>query len=228
MRRHASAVVALTTLLISCALLAGCTRVVAGKYTAADKSGPHLIKAGDIGDLMLSPSKIDSAVGESGMTVQYTASALVDHSTDVNDSQCTGLLYTAEQTTFPDAPVEAVGVRNLLSDDRMYFASQAIVLLPKLSDAREAFSRITTQWQRCANRVVTDNGSNFPLPWEVGALEQADGLLTLRRSLRIIRINCQRAVRLAANAIIDVSVCAPQIDSPARTIATEISAGVPL
>ncbi|MUM17076.1 sensor domain-containing protein [Mycobacterium sp. CBMA271] len=217
-----------TAAVVATVTLSGCTSVVGGVPEPADDNGPHQVKADDLDGLFLSPSEIDRAVGDSGMSVQYTATALVDHSRDVSDPPCTSLLFTAEQTTFQGDTIDAVKVRNLLSDNNKSFASQSIILLPTPSDARATFTRAARQWRGCGNRIITDGGSNVPLPWQIGALEQKDNLLAMPRSLTIITQVCQRALRVAANALIDVSVCTPNIDRPAVTIANKIGDKIPL
>jgi hypothetical protein len=218
---------------------------VSSSTTTTTPSKPPLAQAALL-SLLLTPPELDSAVGGTGTTVGDKSDTLPDDST-TNYPQ--GYKFPAEclYVQHPgEAPVYA-GSGNTAShrehdttplppnsNDPDPEVTQVVVLFPSAKEANAFFTTSTQRWPACANRQGTvPGGSDTPeLQWQTGAVSTTNGVLsttttaTAKMNGATLSQNCQRALTVRNNVVIDVDACRKDPGDLAVTIANQIAGKV--
>ena len=232
-------------------LVAGCDSSNGGgaasssTTTSTTPSKPPLAQAALL-NLMLTPAEMDSAVGGTGTTVSDKSDTMPDDST-TNFPQ--GYKFPAECLYIQhpgEAPVYA-GSGNTAShrehaatplppgsNDPDPEVTQVVVLFPSANEANAFFTTSAQRWPACANREGTvPSGADSPeIHWTTGAVSNANGVLTTTTTATAtmngatMSQNCQRALTVRNNVVIDVDACRKDPGNLAVTVANQIAGKV--
>lgn len=88
-------------------------------------------------------------------------------------------------------------------------AIQAVIALPTAEATQNIINNRFIQWIGCSGRVIEVNGINGPEPWTVGETTHNRGALTIILHNADDTSECQRAMSIRHNIVIDISFCAP-------------------
>jgi serine/threonine-protein kinase len=103
---------------------------------------------------------------------------------------------------------------------------QAASVFSSPSEARDFFTHQATDWTACAGRALTayfaraDKTQHYTL----GTPALRGDLLTL--TFASAQRQCQRAIGLRAEVIVDVRACGPAVHSEAATVANDVLAKI--
>ncbi len=212
--------------------------------TTTTPSKPPLAQAALL-NLMLTPPEIDAAVGGTGTTFSDKSDTLPDDST-TNYPQ--GYKFPAECLYIQhpgEAPVYAGSGNTAFhrehgttpqpgSSDPDPEVTQAVVLFPSAKEANAFFTTATQRWPACANRQGTvPSGADTPeLQWKTGAVTNASGVVSITTAVTAtmngaaLTQNCQRALTVRNNVVIDVDACRKDPGDLAVSIANQIAGKV--
>lgn len=112
--------------------------------------------------------------------------------------------------------------------------SQLVVLFPSAKEANAFFTTSTQRWPACANRqgTIPGDADNPEIQWTVGAVANTNGVLstpttvTASKNGSTLTQNCQRALTVRNNVVIDVDACRKDPGDLAVTIANQIAGKV--
>ncbi len=231
-------------------LVAGCDSSNGGgtassSTTTTTPSKPPLAQAALL-NLMLTPPEIDAAVGGTGTTVSDKSDTMPDDSTTAYPQ---GYKFPAECLYIQhpgEAPVYAGSGNTAFhrehdttplssgSSDPDPGVTQAVVLFPSAQEANAFFATSTQRWPACANRQgAVPAGADTPeLQWQVGAVSTANGVLSTTSTATAtmngasLTQNCQRALTVRNNVVIDIDACRKDPGDLAVTIANQIAGKV--
>ena len=104
---------------------------------------------------------------------------------------------------------------------------QAASVFPSPADARDFFAHQATDWTACAGRALTAYFSRAGKTqhYTLGTPSVHGDLLTL--TFANAQRQCERAIGVKANVIVDVRACGPAVQTEAATVANDILAKVP-
>jgi serine/threonine protein kinase len=174
--------------------------------------------------LALSVDQINTAMGTTAMRSVGTMTEMSDNSFAVSDPACLPLSAAAQAKAYAGSNYSAVRVQ-VIAIPQQSAVDQAVVLFASPQDAGSFFNAAAQSWQACSNRSFTlTAGGNSQLN-NVGPVSNTDGTLsatvTPANSLGV----CERALTVANNVAIDVTVCAGP-PGAAVSIAHQIAAKV--
>ncbi len=232
--------IAVLVLAGACTLAVGCSTTVNGKATkgpAADKSGPSTatpVAVSALDGLLLDPSQINGALGATSMKVWFSAKAMWNWSSSINDKNCLAIDGPAQDEVYANTGWTAL--RGQRIDDsvddskkRDHYAIQAVVAYPSAHDASAFYDSSVQGWPSCSKRRFSDVTQGQPdVVWTVGAVTNDNGTLSTSQVQEGgDGWTCQRALTVRNNIAIDIVTCSySQSGSPAIDLAAQIAAKV--
>ncbi len=209
-------------------LLAGCQSTVSGTAVRAQGSAPRDVSRLDESDLdhvLLSIGELNDIVGSTRMEVTSELDEMSDHSADVSDPDCLGAIYAVEEPVYAGSGWTAFRdqVVREPDDDNDHWVEQAAVLYPSAAKAQKMFGDSAQIWEDCENQSIEVRDGSFI--WDIGQAFVDDDLVTQ------ISIQddsggweCQHAMGVVSNVIVETWACGYGIGDEAATIAGEMVA----
>lgn len=211
-------------------VLAGCAQA-----PAAD-APPKAVTESALPELLLHASDLDAAMGTTGLVPHDPVMAMGDHRNLLPNLNCLGVWQVNEAPIYDPSDWQSVRQQMLRtpdSDGWSHLVVQSVVLYRDQQAAQRFLDESATRWANCSNHRVNIRVNDQQLPaWLSGDLTATHTKLTMpyvRGSGSQIR-SCQRALEVAANAILDIQACKPQQLQPvtqASEIADMIAAKLP-
>lgn len=179
-------------------------------------------------DVLLSAEEVE-AVMKTSMTDEGPAGELPSTGVAVNPGKCTGAFDPFDSLTMAQVDSTYImATQNVVERARAdRHVAQAATIFASSSDARRFFDRQSMAWKACAGGALT---AFFPRAdktqhYTLGTPGVRGDVLTL--SLGNDRRQCQRAIGVKIDVIVDVRACGPIIGSEGAAIATDMLAKIP-
>lgn len=220
----------------ACALTAACT---------CDPVPPPGIQASALHELLLSPDKASEIVGTTLIEIK-TGDDMGDEAafSAMSDKQCLGVTEEGGKTEYANSGWTAVRKQllanlpgELAQQQSPVEFTQAVVLFPSAQQAAAFYTSASKTWSACANKkvgVTAPKMKAFGLPTQidmsVGRVSDADDTLTAEiTSSEVVKginmtVNCQHALTVANNVVIDVSACGAKLPDHPSPRATDDAA----
>lgn len=209
-------------------VLSGCVQTTAGSAVRAPGSGsvgpnaPTLSESG-LDQVLLSVSDIGSIVGGSGLQVSNSAEDLADSSDIVDNVECLGVVFAAEQQVYEGSNWKAVRDQIIREpeDNKKHWVEQTVVLFPSGEKAADFFHTTRDEWKNCADTSVTTQGSgDTSYQWKLGKpSEPSDAEITIDMAQQNSdNWSCQHALGAVSNVIVEAIACGHGISNEGERI----------
>lgn len=217
------------TLVLACAVLAGCSRVTGGLAVPADHNGPRPVAASMLADLLLKASTVSDIMGASGMRVEDSRSRMFDSARQFPDHACMPAWMPVEQSVYAGTNWTATVVQTLSEAALDHFVIQAATTFVNRDDAQSFFDATARRWSPCGERSFTTTKDGYrDTPWTFDTVADIDSTVWMTQHQdNTAGWSCQRALRVANNVAIDVLACKLYVSDEAVTIANGIDARLP-
>lgn len=184
--------------------------------------------------LLLSTDEVNTLMGTDGMTAHPPVTAMSDHRNLLPNLNCLGAWQVDESAIYGDhwAAMRQVLLRAPDNDNWDNLLVQSVVIFPSAQDATDFLDQSADRWAKCTNHHVNIvlNGERLPR-WTSGDLTRTDSEVTLP----FTRVDgdqtrdCQRALAVAANLVMDIQACKPAGSSvtQAADVVDKIKAAMP-
>lgn len=217
------------TLLLACAVVAGCSRVTGGVAVPADHDGPRPVAASMLPDLLLEASTVSDIMGSSDMRVKDSRSRMFDSGRQFPDRACMAAWTPVEQSVYADTDWTATVVQTLSEAALDHFVIQAVTVFMSRGDAQSFFDVTARRWALCGERsFTTSKDGHGETPWTFDTVADVDSTVWMTQHQDdSAGWSCQRALRVSNNVAIDVLACKLYISDEAVTIANGIDARLP-
>jgi len=213
---------------VICVLIAGCgsTKGNAGSTTTTRSMIPRPLVERELAELLLSPDRVNVAMGATAMTVTNAQTSMSDNSAAMAPQECLAIDGAAEAPDYVNSGFSAERDQSLNDGDNFtHYLKQAVVLFPLVEKAGAFLEASAQQWPACHQYTHLQSGSQ----WSVGQISNANGTL----SATVTELNasapgwgCGRALALKNNVIIDINTCSADPADSAVRIANQIAANV--
>jgi hypothetical protein len=209
-------------------------------------SKPPLAPAA-LANLLAAPADIDIALGLPGTKTDKTLDALQPDQTATNfpkgykfPDECLYAVDAALAPVYANSGNTAVhGELDVVpappgSSDPPPDTDQFVVLFPSAEQANAFFTASTQKWPACADHEDTTpaDGDNPPVTWKVGPVSNTNGVLSVNIKVSATKNgqtasqNCQRALTVRNNVVIDTQACTTIAGNAAVAIANQIAGKV--
>ncbi|AKN16504.1 Ser/Thr protein kinase [Mycobacterium haemophilum DSM 44634] len=177
---------------------------------------PHPIPAERLSDLLLSPSEIDSIMDSSTMEPGKPITSMDASPVTLSQPACQGALYTSQDPVY--AGTGYIGVSGLVSsepgDNYDHWVNQAVVLFPSADKAKAFLETSAHNWKGCSGKTITVTNKNKTYRWTFAQINGHPPKITVVDTQEgADGWECQRAMGVANNVIVDVNACGYHIDS---------------
>ncbi|EFG74883.1 kinase domain protein [Mycobacterium parascrofulaceum ATCC BAA-614] len=190
---------------------------------------PDPIPAERLNALLLGASDINAVMGSSTMEPGKPIQAMDTSSLTVSQPDCQGALYTTQSTVYAGTGFSAVSglVSSEPGDNYDHWVNQAVVLFPSADKAKDFLQTSAGKWKGCAGKTVTVTNKGKTYRW---TFEQVQGgppkIAVLDTQEGADGWECQRAMSVANNVIVDVNACGYHIVDQGTQIVDKIVAKV--
>jgi hypothetical protein len=142
---------------------------------------------------------------------------------------CQGALYTSQDPVYAGSGY--TGVSGLVSsepgDNYDHWVNQAVVLFPSADKAKSFLQTAADKWKNCAGKTVTVTNKGKTYRWTFAQIDGNPPKVSVLDSQEgADGWECQRAMGVANNVIIDVNACGYHISNQGGQITDKIVAKI--
>ncbi|SON63751.1 Serine/threonine-protein kinase PknH [Mycobacterium simulans] len=193
------------------------------------KPPPKPISEDRLSSVLLSPSEVNSVMGSSSMTPGKPITSMDSSSLTLSLPDCQGALYTSQAPVYGGTGY--TGISALVSsepgDNYDHWVNQAAVAFPSADKARTFVQNSANRWKNCAGKTVTVTNKGKTYRWTFAQVEGAPPRITVVDTQEgADGWECQRAMSVANNVVVDVNACGYNITDQGGQIADQIIAKV--
>jgi hypothetical protein len=185
---------------------------------------PPLMEA-QLADIMLTIDQLNSIIGSSDLEVVSDMEEMSDNSHAVSDPDCLGVIFGAEEQVYDGSDWTAVRdqVAREPGDEKDHWVEQTVVLYTSADDAKSFFEESNSNWEQCGGFSVAVDDAESTYIWQVDELNDKDDLISqLTTQEDSGGWECQHAMSLVSNAIVETWACAFGINDEAVEMAQEM------
>jgi serine/threonine kinase PknH len=186
---------------------------------------PDPIATDRLSGLLLSTSDINSVMGSSTMEPGKPITEMDSSSVTLSSPGCQGALYTSQDPVY--AGTGYTGVSGLVSsepgDNYDHWVNQAVVAFPSADKAKAFLQTSADKWKTCAGKTVTVTNKSKTYRWTFAQINGSPPKITVLDTQEgADGWECQRAMGVANNVIVDVNACGYHISDQGGQIADKI------
>ncbi|UGU20258.1 serine/threonine-protein kinase PknH/PknJ [Mycobacterium avium] len=182
-----------------------------------------------LGALLLSASEVNAVMGSSTMEPGKPITATDSSSVTVSVPDCQGALYTTQDPVYAGSGYSAVNglVSSEAGDNYDHWVNQAVVLFPSADKAKSFLQTSLQKWKGCAGQTVTVTNKSKTYRWTFAQVQGAPPKITLMDTQEgADGWECQRALSVANNVIVDINACGYRITDQGDQIADKVVAKI--
>ncbi|MCA2241075.1 sensor domain-containing protein [Mycobacterium sp. WUMAC-067] len=179
--------------------------------------------------LLLSPSDINAVMGSSTMQPGKPITSTDSSSVTVSTPDCQGALYTTQDPVYAGTGYTSVSglVSSEPGDNYDHWVNQAVVLFPSADKAKSFLENSAEKWKGCAGKTVTVTNKSKTYRWTFAQVQGGPPKITLMDTQEgADGWECQRALSVANNVIVDINACGYHISDQGGQIADKIVARI--
>lgn len=227
MRRPTAGVA--STVVLACAVVAGCSQVTGGQPVPADHDGPRPVAASTLPDLLLEASTVSEIMGSDGMRVKDSRARMFDAGRQFPDQDCMAAWMPVERSVYADTNWTATIAQTLTESALDHFVIQAVTVFATRDDAQRFFDTTARRWTPCGERTFATSRDGYAdTPWTFDVVADIDSTVWMTQHQDdSAGWSCQRALQVSNNVAIDVLACKLYVGDEAVTIANSIDARLP-
>jgi serine/threonine-protein kinase len=179
--------------------------------------------------LMLSPADINTVMGSSSMQPGKPITSTDSSAVTVSAPDCQGALYTTQDPVYAGTGYSAVSglVSSEAGDNYDHWVNQAVVLFPSADKAKSFVQNSAEKWKGCAGKTVTVTNKSKTYRWTFAQVQGGPPKVTLMDTQEgADGWECQRALSVANNVVVDINACGYHISDQGGQIADKILAKI--
>jgi serine/threonine-protein kinase len=181
--------------------------------------------------LLLNGPDINSVMGSTTMEAGKPILSMDDSPVTLSVPGCQGALYTSQDPVYSGSGY--TGVSGLVSsepgDNYDHWVNQAVVLFPSADKAKSFLQSSADKWKNCAGKTVTvtNKSKNKTYRWTFAQVNGAPPKITVLDTQEgADGWECQRAMGVANNVVVDINACGYHITNQADDITDKIIAKI--
>ncbi|UGU02520.1 sensor domain-containing protein [Mycobacterium intracellulare] len=190
---------------------------------------PAPLEADRLSALLLGPSDINTVMGSSTMQPGKPITSTDHSSVTVSTPDCQGALYTTQDPVYAGTGYTSVSglVSSEPGDNYDHWVNQAVVLFPSADKAKSFLENSAEKWKGCAGKTVTVTNKSKTYRWTFAQVQGSPPKITLMDTQEgADGWECQRALTVANNVIVDINACGYHISDQGAQIADKIAARI--
>ncbi|OBG78870.1 MULTISPECIES: serine/threonine-protein kinase PknH/PknJ [unclassified Mycobacterium] len=190
---------------------------------------PPPLSADRLSGLLLPAPDVNTVMGASAMQPGKLITTMDNSSVRVSTSDCQGALYTTQDPVYAGTGYTAINglVSSEPGDNYDHWVNQAVVLFPSAEKAKAFLQASTDKWKSCAGKTVTVTNKSKTYRWTFGQVQGDPPKVTVMDTQEgADGWECERAMSVANNVIVDINACGYHITDQAGQIVDKIVAKI--
>lgn len=190
---------------------------------------PAPLAADRLSGLLLGPSDINTVMGSSTMQPGKPITSTDSSSVTVSAPDCQGALYTTQDPVYAGTGYTSVNglVSSEPGDNYDHWVNQAVVLFPSADKANSFLRTSVEKWKGCGGKTVTVTNKSKTYRWTFAHVQGGPPRITLMDTQEgADGWECQRALSVANNVVVDINACGYRISDQGGRIADKIVAKI--
>ncbi|WP_196806383.1 sensor domain-containing protein, partial [Mycobacterium simiae] len=190
------------------------------------KPPPDPVAATRLNSLLLSASEINAIMGATNIQPGKPITSMGTSSMTVSIPDCQGALYTTQDRVYAGSGY--TGINGLVSsepgDNNDHWVNQAVVAYPTADKATAFLQSEAGKWKSCAGQTVTvTNSSNKTYRWTFAQIQGSPPKISVLQTQEgADGWECEHAMGVANNVVVDINACGYHISDQAGQIADKI------
>lgn len=175
--------------------------------------------------LLLNSSEVNAVMGSSSMQPGKPITSMDSSPVTVSLPDCQGALYTSQDPVYAGTGYTAINglISSEPGDNYEHWVNQAVVAFPTADKARAFVQTSADKWKNCAGKTVTVTNKAKTYRWTFADVKGSPPTITVIDTQEGAEgWECQRAMSVANNVVVDVNACGYQITNQAGQIAAKI------
>jgi len=179
--------------------------------------------------LLLTSSEVNGVMGASNMQPGKPITSMDSSPVTLSLPNCQGALYTSQDPLYAGSGY--TGVSGLVvaepGDSNDHWVNEAAVTFPTADKANAFMQTALNKWKGCEGKTVTVTNKGKTYRWTFGDVSgQPPKIAVVDTQEGADGWECQRAMSVANNVVIDVNACGYKISDQGSEIADKIVAKV--
>jgi serine/threonine-protein kinase len=190
---------------------------------------PKPISEERLSSLLLSSSDINSVMGSSKMQPGKPITTMDNSSVTISEPDCQGARYAASAPAYSGTGYTGVSGLALSEpgDDSDHFVNESAVTFPTADKAKAYLQTSLGKWKNCAGKTITVTAKSKTYRWTFAEVNGAFPKITVvDTQVDANGWECQRALAVANNVVVDINACGFHIVDQGSQIADRIVAKV--
>jgi len=187
---------------------------------------PDPIAPDHLSALLLNSPDVNSVMGSSSMTPGKPITSMDSSPVTLSLPNCQGAMYTSQDPVY--AGTGYTGVSGLVSsepgDNYDHWVNQAVIAFPSADKAKAFLQTSADKWKGCAGKTVTVTNKSKTYRWTFAQINGSPTKITVLETQEgADGWECERAMGVANNVIVDVNACGYHITDQGGQIIDKIA-----
>ncbi|OSC38719.1 hypothetical protein B8W66_19425, partial [Mycobacterium decipiens] len=189
------------------------------------KPPPKPVPEDRLSALLLNSSEVNAVMGSSSMQPGKPITSMDSSPVTVSLPDCQGALYTSQDPVYAGTGYTAISglISSEPGDNYEHWVNQAVVAFTNADKASAFVQTSAGKWKSCAGQTVTVTNKTKTYRWTFADVKGGPPTITVIDTQEgADGWECQRAMSVANNVVIDVNACGYHITDQAGQIAEKI------
>ncbi|WP_261864277.1 sensor domain-containing protein, partial [Mycobacterium marinum] len=186
---------------------------------------PKPIAEDRLSSLLLSPAEVNSVMGASNIQPGKPITSMDASPVTLSLPECQGALYTSQDPVYSGTGYTAISglVASEPGDNNDHWVNQAVVSFPSAAKASSFVETTAGKWKNCAGKTVTVTNKSKTYRWTFAQVVGSPPRITMLETQEGAEgWECQRAMSVANNVIVDINSCGYHITDQGGALADKI------
>lgn len=189
---------------------------------------PKLIKGEKLVSLLLNDEQLSTVMGAAMVSGKVSTEG-TPTAGGLSKTQCLSALNAAQTLSYTDSGYTDVRWSDARDNPENveHYAVQAVATFPDAARAESFVANEAAEWRLCADEVVvTVAPQQDAVNWRMAGVIGTPPKVSISATREDVKWTCQRALRAAANVVVDVTACSQQITDQGRRLGDQIAGRV--
>lgn len=192
------------------------------------RDAPKIVKGSELSGLLLGDQQLSGLIGGSVTSGKVSEDGSPTPG-GLSKANCLSAMDAAQALSYTDSGYTDLHWSQARdnAENVQHYVAQAVAAFPSAEQAQAYVANAAAEWRLCADQtVVTVQPDQPPVTWRLVGVVGVPPKVSISKSREDTKWTCQRALRAAANVVVDVTACGAQISDQGRKIGDAIAANV--
>ncbi|HEU0191702.1 MAG TPA: sensor domain-containing protein [Mycobacterium sp.] len=192
-------------------------------------ASPARVTPGQLDSALLDGQQLNTVMGAGGLELGEIRQGPAKPTYALSKVGCLGALTAVQEPTYADSGyTDLRWAQTSEPGDKVdHYVAEGVAIFPDAKQANAFVKNSADQWRFCADQVVTVvQADKSVFNWRLAAVLGVPPKVAISETREDTAWKCQRALRAARNAVVDVTACAAAITDQGRVIGDRVAGNI--